>query len=405
MQEFMQLNRNLKLRTLTVFLAALLNSSIFPNMTIYYSHYFGRFITGILLMLISGVSFVAGMYGGHLADVYGRKPIMLTGGLLLTTGYVIAAAANNPLLVSPQITFFAFLIASVGGSLADPAEQAMMIDASTAANRKFVYALIYWIINISVMLGAALGGWFFRDYLLELLLALIAFSLFNLAIVRFGMSETMTEATQTSSSVWGALKSYLNVLADRRYMLFIIGSVLLAIVTRQPDYYLAVHLGADFHTTTLFGITIYGQRMLSIVTLVNTVMIVTMMSLFTRLTDKWSLVKTNAVGAVLFAVGFAFSFVTSTLWPLIAAAVILTLGEMISVPANQTLRADMMNPAKIGAYSGLMSVVSPIAAIFAGLLVSASSIFGNYGMAVLMLVFGGLSILATTKAARMRANW
>lgn len=401
----MQLNRNLKLRTLTVFLAALLNSSIFPNMTIYYSHYFGRFITGILLMLISGVSFVAGMYGGHLADVYGRKPIMLTGGLLLTTGYVIAAAANNPLLVSPQITFFAFLIASVGGSLADPAEQAMMIDASTAANRKFVYALIYWIINISVMLGAALGGWFFRDYLLELLLALIAFSLFNLAIVRFGMSETMTEATQTSSSVWGALKSYLNVLADRRYMLFIIGSVLLAIVTRQPDYYLAVHLGADFHTTTLFGITIYGQRMLSIVTLVNTVMIVTMMSLFTRLTDKWSLVKANAVGAVLFAVGFAFSFVTSTLWPLIAAAVILTLGEMISVPANQTLRADMMNPAKIGAYSGLMSVVSPIAAIFAGLLVSASSIFGNYGMAVLMLVFGGLSILATTKAARMRANW
>ncbi|WP_225353668.1 hypothetical protein [Lacticaseibacillus sharpeae] len=94
MQEFMQLNRNLKLRTLTVFLAALLNSSIFPNMTIYYSHYFGRFITGILLMLISGVSFVAGMYGGHLADVYGRKPIMLTGGLLLTTGYVIAAAAT-----------------------------------------------------------------------------------------------------------------------------------------------------------------------------------------------------------------------------------------------------------------------------------------------------------------------
>lgn len=52
-----------------------------------------------------------------------------------------------------------------------------------------------------------------------------------------------------------------------------------------------------------------------------------------------------------------------------------------------------------------MSVVSPIAAIFAGLLVSASSIFGNYGMAVLMLIFGGLSILATTKAARMRANW
>lgn len=45
-----------------------------------------------------------------------------------------------------------------------------MIDSSPMKNRKFVFALIYWIINIGVMIGAAIGGWFFRDYLFELLM-------------------------------------------------------------------------------------------------------------------------------------------------------------------------------------------------------------------------------------------
>jgi DHA1 family multidrug resistance protein B-like MFS transporter len=255
------------------------------------------------------------------------------------------------------------------------------------------------------MLGAALGGWFFRDYLFELLVGLIIVSVFNLSIIRFGMTETMTEQSQASGSVWGAVKSYLGVLTDRRYMLFILGFVLITIVTRQPDYYLAAHLGRDFIETKIFGITIYGQRMLSLVTIINTVMIVTMMSLFTQLTRKWSLVKANAIGAALFGIGFALSFVTNTILPLTISAIILTLGEMISVPANQTMRADMMNPARIGAYSGAISAVAPMASIFAGLLVSASHFIGNYGMAVIMLIFAAISIVVTSKATRMPASF
>jgi DHA1 family multidrug resistance protein B-like MFS transporter len=405
MKEFMQLNRNLKLRTLTVFLAALLNSSIFPNMTIYYAKYFGAFTTGILLMVISVISFIAGLYGGHLADVYGRKPIMITGGLMLTVGYVVAAAMNNPWLTQPQVTFLGFLVASVGGSLADPAEQAMMIDSSTPQNRKYVYALVYWIINISVMLGAALGGWFFRDYLFELLLVLIAVSVFNLFIVRFGMSETIPDNHEVSGSVWSALRSYLGVFTDHRYVLFLIGYVVSSIISRQPDYYLAVHLGADFHNITVFGIHLYGQRMLSVITLTNTIMIVALMSLFTRLSQRWSLTRAYTIGVVCSATGFALAFIEDSLWPLLISAVILTIGEMLIVPASQTMRADMMNPAKIGAYSGAIAAVSPLSSIVAGLLVSASGILGNYGMAGIMLVCGLLAIIFTNKSARMPASF
>ena len=144
MQEFMALNRNLKLRTLTVFLTVLLGSSIGPNMTIYYVQYFGAFVSGFLLMVVSVAGFIAGLYGGHLSDVWGRKRTMLTGSALIISGYTLAMLMNAPWYTNPYITFVGFLTASVGSSLADPAEQAMMIDASTIKNRKFVYALIYW---------------------------------------------------------------------------------------------------------------------------------------------------------------------------------------------------------------------------------------------------------------------
>lgn len=405
MKEFMQLDRNLKLRTLTVFLAALLNSSIYPNMTIYYAKYFGAVVTGILLMVISVLSFVAGLYGGHLADSHGRKPIMLAGGILLTLGYTIAAAMNNPWLHEPRVTFIAFLVASVGGSLADPAEQAMMIDSSTPRNRKYVYALIYWIINISVMLGAAIGGWFFRDYLLELLLVLIGISIFNLCIVRFGMTETLLVPKTQSDSVWSALKSYMAVLSDRRYMVFLLGLVLLSVITRQPDYYLAVHLGNAFHSTHIFGIYVYGQRMLSIITLINTVMIVTMMSAFTRLSERWTLRQAYAIGTAFFVVGFAGSFVQQSFWPLAVSAIILTIGEMLTVPANQTMRADMMNPKKIGAYSGANTAVSPIAAVIAGALVSVSGLLGDVGMAGIMVICGVASVLLVNHSAKLPASF
>ncbi|WP_407893014.1 MFS transporter [Lacticaseibacillus sp. N501-2] len=400
MQEFMALDRNLKLRTLTVFLTALLNAAVLPNMTIYYSHYFGAATAGILLIVVSIASFIAGLYGGHLSDVHGRKPIMLAGSILLIIGYLIAALVNSPLMTNPVLAFVGFLLARVGGSLSDPAEQAMMIDVSTPQNRRFVYAMLYWVINISVMLGAAIGGWFFRDYLFELLLAMAVIAVININIINFGMRETFQSQRAVSGSVWQAVKAYGQVFADKRYVLFLAGSLLASIVTNQPNFYLAVHLGRDFNATHLFGIALYGQRMLSVVTIINTVMIIILMALFTRLTAKWALGVAFAVGVGLQTVGFALSFEVNNFWPLALAAVILTVGEMIAVPSSQTLRAALMDEQKIGAYSGGWAAVNPLASTLSGVSVSVSPLLGNSGMAALMLVLGAGGIALVARSAR-----
>ncbi|MCB6840456.1 MFS transporter [Weissella viridescens] len=404
MREFMALDRNLKLRALTVFLTVLLGSSIGPNMTIYYVQHFGSFWTGVLLMVVSIAGLIFGLYGGHIADVIGRKRTIEYGQIAMVIGYAIAMVNNSPWLVNPFVTFFGFLLAMIGSSLADPAEQAMMIDSSTPQNRRFVFALIYWILNIGVMIGAAIGGWFFRDYLFELLLFMTIVPIINYCIVRFGMTETLERSEhEQTTSILSALKGYWAVLKDRRYLTFAMASVLASVVYLQPDYYLAAHLSQSFHEYNFLGMDIYGQRMLSLMLVFNTVIIIFVMGWVTRATEKWRLVRAFALGVLLQGGGFALSFVLQDFWPLILATIIFTTGEMIGVPASQTLRADMMNPAKIGAYSGVLSVTRPIGAVIASGFVSLSAVVNNWGIAALLMIVVCLAIYLVARAAKMPA--
>ncbi|QEA56856.1 MFS transporter [Weissella hellenica] len=406
MQEFMALNRNLKLRTLTVFLTVLLGSSIGPNMTIYYVQYFGAFISGLLLMIVSVAGFIAGLYGGHLSDVWGRKRTMLTGSALIIIGYGLAMFMNAPWYTNPYVTFVGFLLASVGASFADPAEQAMMIDASTIANRKFVYALIYWVLNIGVMIGAAIGGWFFRDYLFELLMGSVVVGFINAFIIKFGMAETLDmNHIQANSSVWSAVKSYGQVLSDKRYVLFMFGSIFSVVIYSQPDFYLAAHLTKSFNDYTFMGIHFYGQRMLSFMLVINTILIVLVMNYINRFTNRWALRRSFAFGTFLQGFGFAISFLLHDFWPLIIVTVVFTLGEIINVPSSQTMRADMMNPAKIGAYSGAFAATRPVGNIVAGSMVSLSQFTNDLGMAGALMIGTFIAIVTIMKASKMTARF
>ncbi|WP_125607427.1 MFS transporter [Lapidilactobacillus bayanensis] len=400
---FFRLNRNLQLRMLTAFLSVLVSNAIMPNMTIYYARYFGAGITGILLIVASTLGFIAGLYGGHLADVYGRRPILLIGSWLMCGGVAVAALSNSPLGTNPITTFVGFICAQVGGNFSSPADQAMVIDLTDGKIRHSVYAILYWIMNVSVMIGAALGGWFFRDYLFELLLALLITSLIDLGIIQFFISETFIPVKNAvkGNAVLKMLRSYATVFVDTPFVFFLLSELLVNVIMNQPGAYLAVHLGNDFHSMRFLGLEIYGQRMLSGITLINTVMIVTSLGFFTKLTQKLSLFRAYVLGLGIQATGYAAAFVLNDFWPLVLCAVYLTVGEMILVPSSQTLRADLMNPEKIGAYSGAFSATGPLSAILSGASVSLSVVLGNWGMASLMLVIALIAILAINQTKRL----
>lgn len=403
MAAFFKLDRNIQLRIVMMFITVAIGSSVGPNMTIYYVDYFGAFSTGILLVLVQIAGFIAGLYGGHLADLWGRKHVMVVGIAVMSLGYLLAASMNSPFYINPYVTFFGFLMATVGLSFASPAEEAMMIDVSTVKNRKFIYAMIYWVINLAVMIGAGLGGWFFKTARFQLLIGTALGAFMSLGIVIVWITETFPKENRPAhgQSVWAAVKSYRTVFSDQRYLKFMVASIGATIIFSSPDYYLAAHLAERFHTINLFGVTIFGQRMLSVVTITNTLIIVVLMGWMTKLFEQWSEMKASALGTALQGGGFAVMFLLTDFWPLLIVAVILTIGEMIVTPASQSLRAEMMNPEKIGAYSGFSAATRPIGAILASGIVSASVFVGNVGAALLLLMATGISILFTYLAVQM----
>lgn len=248
-----------------------------------------------------------------------------------------------------------------------------------------------------------MGGWFFKTARFELLIGTAIGAIISLIIVMIWVTETFQKEKRqnTGQSVLDVLKSYRTIFSDQRYLKFMVAGVGAVVVFSSPDYYLAAHLAETFHSVTVLGIQIFGQRMLSVITIVNTVMIVLLMGTMTKLFSNWSNLKASLVGIAIQGGSFALMLLLNDFWPLFIVAIVLTIGEMIVTPANQSLRAEMMNQNKVGVYSGFSAATRPLGYILSSGIVSISIVIGHIGAAILLLVATGVSMWFTYLAVVM----
>ncbi|MGU9537292.1 MFS transporter, partial [Proteus mirabilis] len=87
--------------------------------------------------------------GGYVADKFGRKKIILSVEFIRLIAFIIMAFCNSPWFKSALITFIMMSISGISTKLANPATNAMLIDVSTQAQRKYMYSIMYWINNLS----------------------------------------------------------------------------------------------------------------------------------------------------------------------------------------------------------------------------------------------------------------
>lgn len=401
MKEFWSLHPTIKVRLMMNFLGALCFSTVGGSMTIYYNRYMGAGITGILLIVSSVMVFLVGLYAGHLTDRKGRRPVMLFSTAVTAVGAGLATFSNSSFYFNPWVTFFGFLIVNFGFGFFNTASQAMIVDLTTSENRKTVYSIQYWIINFAIMIGSGLSGWFFRDYLVWLLLVITIEEFLSFLVVLFWIDESIDLEHEQEKKRPNIIEAYFFVAKDRIFMFYIFASVFIAMIFSQIDYYLPVHLSNSFSATRFLGFELYGQRMLTLFLLINTLIIVLFMGKMNKLTKHWSRSTGICVGILLQGLGFIIAFLGHDLTWEVTAAVVATVGEMILVPFSQALRADLMEGDHVGTYTGAFSVTQPIASVLSGVLVSLSAIYGNVGMAFFMGLIVLLGILPSLRAIRM----
>ncbi|EFR44338.1 MDR family MFS transporter [Streptococcus pseudoporcinus] len=404
MKEFFNLSKQIQIRQLVRFVTITLGSSIFPFMAMYYATYFGTLWTGFLMIVTSFAGLLGSLYGGHLSDAIGRKKVVIYGSIGTTIGWLLAIVANVPNHVMPDLMFLGILLVELASSFYAPAYEAMLIDLTDLNNRKFVYTINYWFINIAVMLGAGLSGLFYDHYFLDLLIALFLVNILCFLIAYFYFDETMPEdhSFTHNRGLGGTFRNYKEVFKDKPFLIFTLGSILFSSIWLQMDNFVPVHLKLAFQETRVLGFQITGAKMLSIMVFTNTILIVALMTLSNKLTERWPLLQQLILGSGIFTVGMFLAFSFSHFTGIIIAVIIFTIGEMINVPANQVLRAEMMDQSKIGSYTGFISMTQPLGAVLAGLIVSLSHFTGLIGVQVSFLLIAIVGLYLIILAAKQK---
>ncbi|MBC2133308.1 MDR family MFS transporter [Listeria innocua] len=408
---FKELHPNIRARILIQFLSKIIGSMIFPFMAIYFSMEINSKVAGILLMINVLAQFLAGMYGGHLADIIGRKKLMVAGELLKVFAFLGMVLCNSPIFHSPWITFVMLLLIGVAQGLINPAGEAMLIDVSTPENRSFMYSVSYWANNLSMMIGIIVGGWFFVDYLFPLLVALFIMSFVTAWLTISLISETLKQKAvlkKGSYGLVGMLKNYGQVLHDYRFLLYTIGGIAVMSIEFQRSNYISVRLAEDFqallvHFGPLGNITLNGVQIVSVLTAVNTLFIVLFTVPVARFVTKRAQQPIMYVGFTLFAIGFAVCAFANNLAVLLLATAVLSIGELLYVPTRQTILAAIVDDDRRGAYMAFNGIIFQIGKMIGSVSLVFAPFIGKYGMATFTLLLGVLSIVFSATA--LKSGW
>lgn len=400
MKDFIELELNIKLRLITMFIALGAFSTVEGSMTIYYNQHMGVGITGILLIIGSIVSFLTGLLAGHWSDLHGRRPMIVSGNLIAFIGMLFAILANT-LFFNPWLTFIGFMLESFGSGLCGTSLEAMVVDLTDSESRKKVYALQYWVINLAIAFGVALSGWLFRDYFDELLMLIAVAYLTNLIITFWGIRETFQPVKHHKTHQSNIFKAYFQVSKDKIFMIYMVSLIGGSMFNSAVSFFLPVHLSNTFRTTNVLGTQVYGQRMLTIMLMLNTIFVIIFMPIIRQFTKNWSTKNGIVIGTTLEGAGLVLALFSHSFSMEMIAILLDTSGEMIAVAFLQALTANLMKQDAAGVYTGAVSITYPIANFIAGMVVSGTMVYGDYGLGVVMIFVTLLTIFPALIALKM----
>lgn len=303
---------------------------VFPFFALYFTQKFAVSMVevGIVFAIFSFMSLLGSAMGGAMADRIGRRSTLVFGLSASALGSICIAFVNDFNLVY-GLAAFVGLFASAGF----PAQQAMVADLLPEEKHAEGYGILRVIVNLSVVIGPALGGLLAGIFSFSFLFILDAITSFIMvAIVLVKLPETRPENSpdKPQENLLETLGGYGKAMLDTTFAAFVLISILFTTVYHQVNTTLSVYL-RDVHNIPPQG---YGA-LLSM----NAAMVVLLQFWFTRRTGRFPPMLVMAAGALMGGIGFTLFGLGSTVTIFILAMAIVTIGEMLAVPVSQAVVA------------------------------------------------------------------
>jgi MFS family permease len=305
---------------------------IMPFLAIYVVQRFDARITqvGVIYTIFAASSAFGNFLAGALADRFGRR-------FTLLLGLVCAATARIALGLANDFTglYIAAAFAGLFGAIGWPAQLAMTADLLGPQKRANGFGIQRVVINSTFALGPLVGGFvgprmgylplFVLDALTSYFVALIVFS---------QLPETQPNRGQgahgSGESFAHTIAGYRRVLQDGTFLAFIVISILTWTAFVQMSTTLSVYLiEVRKMSESFFG----GLVML------NAMFVVLLQFPITRWASQQPLLLVMVSGAAFYLLGFGSYGLPPSAQLFIFAMVLITLGEMLVIPASQALTA------------------------------------------------------------------
>ena len=367
------------------FIDSLGGSLIFPFLSLFMTHKFNVGMTEVGTMyLVWGLTsgLIGNVLGGALADKFGRKTNMIFGLIASATSALLMVIIENIVLF-----YIAIAIVGIFQDIAGPARQAMIADLVPEELRGDAYGLFRIVFNLSVTIGPAIGGFMASRSFEMLFLADMVISVLVAAFVFFFLPETRPQQGETEmdteENFRDTLEGYREVIKDKLYLEFIIVSILSALMYFNMNSSLSVYL-VNYRNIS--------PEQFGYILSLNAGMVVMLQMLFTRLTASWKPMLAIALGNLLYVVGFTMYGIVESYPLYLLAMVVITIGEMIYAPKEQTIVASLAPEHMRGRYMAVRNLSWIIPVSFGPL--GAGLIMDNLDPRLLWFIVSFIGMLA-----------
>ena len=366
-----------------VFIDRLGGFMLYPFFALYLTQKFdiGMSTVGILFAIFSVSGMIGSALGGAIADRMGRKVVIIF-------SLILSSLSALGMGFAPTLGIFIAVVAIVGtlSSIGHPAHEAVVADLLPPDKRAEGYGIIRVVFNVAVIIAPPIAGLLIANSYLTLFIVDAVISLISAAIVIFALPETKPEAPAHTKpeTMKQTFAGYGRVFKDTPFLAFIGVTVMMTLVYMNMNSTLGVFL-RDQHGLPEVS---YGW-LLSI----NAIIVVLFQFWMTRRLEKYRPMLMMAAGSLLYAIGFAMYGFVPTFALFVIAMIIITIGEMVVSPFQQSLVASFAPEDMRGRYmavSGLSwSISFTVGPYFAGLILDSA----NPGL--LWVFCGFIGLLAT----------
>ena len=368
---------------LIVFIDRLGGFMLYPFFALYLTKKFdiGMSTVGLLFAIFSISGMVGSALGGALTDRMGRK-------VVIVASLILSSLSALGMGFAPTLGIFIAVVVLVGtlSSIGHPAHEAVVADLLPPEKRAEGYGIIRVVFNIAVIIAPPIAGLLIANSYLTLFIVDAVISLVSATIVIFALPETkpQTAAHTKPETMQQTFAGYGRVFKDTPFIAFIGVTVMMTLVYMNMNSTLGVYM-RDQHGLPEIN---FGA-LLSL----NAVIVVLLQFWVARRLEKYKPMLMMAAGSLLYAIGFAMYGFVSGIALFAVAMIIITIGEMIVSPFQQSVVANFAPEAMRGRYmavSGLSwSVAFTIGPYFAGLILDSAN------PDLLWIVCGFIGLLAT----------